>query len=83
MHFYPNFEIFKIVFGLVICFGVLLCKFVNYGSFGESFSSFQFSVLTENGNFQLFLKLFPQRFLVLSHTLSNSFRQCKFKNVGL
>ena len=48
----------------------------------DFFSSiFQFSVFTENGNFQFFLKSFPQPVLVLSHTLSNSFRLCKFKKL--
>ena len=47
------------------------------------FSIFQFSAFTENWNFQFFLKSFPQQFLVLSHTLSNSFRLCKFQKLTL
>ena len=37
----------------------------------------------ENGNFQCFLKSFPQRFLVSQHALSSFFRECKLQNVGL
>ena len=44
---------------------------------------FFFSVFKEYGNFHFFLKSFPQRFLVSSHTSSISFRLCKFKKVGL
>ena len=43
----------------------------------------QFSAFTDNWNFQFFLKSFQQQFLVLSHTLSNSFRLCKFKKLTL
>ena len=68
-----------------------MCKFGNknvflilwHFFFVEFFSIFQFSVFTENGNFHFFLKSFPQQFLVLSHTLSNAYRMCKFKRLGL
>ena len=68
-----------------------MCKFGNKNVllllwiffFCGIFSIFQFSAFTENGNFQCFLKSFPQQFLVLSHTISNSFRLCKFKKLGL
>ena len=64
-----------------------MCKFGNKNvfltlcHFGRNFSIFQFSVFTENWIF--FFKSFLQRFLVSSHTLSNSFRLCKFKKVEL
>ena len=51
--------------------------------FVEFLLIFQFSAFTKNGNFQFFLKLLPKQFLFLSHTLSNSFRLCKFKKLGL
>ena len=47
------------------------------------FPIFQLSAFTEKGNFQFFLKSFPQQFLILSHTLSNYFRLSKFKNLSL
>ena len=80
---------FKLFLGLFISFGALVCKcgnknvFLMLWHFCGVFSIFQFSAFTENGNFQCFLKSFPQRILVLSHTLSNSFRLCKFKKLGL
>ena len=66
-----------------------MCKFGNKNVFLMmwhflwNFFDFQFSAFTENGNFHFFLKSFPQNFLVLSHKLSNSFRLCKFKKLGL
>ena len=78
----------KLFLGLIISFGALVCKFGNKNVFLMlwhflwNFFDFQFSAFTENENFQFFLKLFPQRFLVLSNTLSNSFRLCKFKKLG-
>ena len=69
-----------------------MCKFGNKNVFlmlwhflwnSFDFKNYQFSAFTENGNIQFFLKLFPQQFLVLSHTLSNSFRLCKFNKLGL
>ena len=65
-----------------------MCKFGNkmcskhWDIVGGVFLIFEFLVIRENGNFYFFLKSFPH-FPVLSHTLSNSFRLCKFKKVGL
>ena len=78
----------KLFLGLIISFGALVCQlgsknvFLTLCHFCGFFSIFQFSVITENGNFHFFLKSFPQLVLVLSHTLSNSFRLCKFKKLG-
>ena len=75
MHFYPNFEIFKIVSGLIICFGAFVSEFENKNvfitlwHFWWIFSSFQFSVFTENGNFQFFSKSFPQRLSLITHII--------------
>ena len=63
-------------------FGNKKCVLMLRHFFVDFFSIFQFSAFTENENFQFFLKSFPQRFLVLSHTSSNSFRMCKFKKLG-
>ena len=64
-----------------------MCKFGNKNVFLMLWhvfvEFFQFSAFTQNVNFHFFLKSFPQFFLVLSHTLSNSFSLCKFKNLGL
>ena len=49
---------------------------------GGNFSIFKFSVFTENEKFSFSLKSFPHIFVV-SHTLSNSSRLCKFKNLSL
>ena len=73
--------------GLIISFWALVCKlgsknvFYVCVIFGGIFSTFQFSVFTEYGNFHFFLKSFPELVLVLSHTLSNSYRLCKFKKL--
>ena len=54
---------------------------VDAVAFYVEFSNFQH--LQKIGIFQFFIKSFPQQFLVLSNTLSNSFRLCKFKKLTL
>ena len=90
MHFYQNFEILNFFLGLIISFWALVCKlgsknvFLSLCHFWWFFLDFPIFCIYRKWEFPVtvFLKSFPQIVLVLSHTLSNSFRLCKFKKVG-
>ena len=82
MNFYQSFEIFSLFLGLIISFGALVCKFGNKNVFLMlwhflwNFFDFPIFSIYRNGNFQFFLKSFPQRFLVLSHTNYQTLSDC-------
>ena len=69
-------------------FGALVCKFGNKNVFlmllHFLWIFFDFPIFSINRKWEFsFLPKIVSRFLVLSHTLSNSFRLCKFKKLGL
>ena len=62
-----------------LCFGAKIRK----NRYTPAYPSFTIYMYILKWEFLFFLKSFPQSFLVLSHTLANSFRLCKFKYVVL